>query len=170
MGLCGNSIPDVITSQPMVILDAPRMKVLVPLLNKWLGGFGEESGAAVTEKQEQLMDAEKKMQQNLADAKGNQEKDRPSMVSFDPSLIDGGLPSNDEQFGQVLQTPNGSVDLRYFDPKTCNFFVQEAPSNHLQTIDPKRPLGFDSIQSIATLAKEKKRWLSPLGRFRKGRR
>merc|ERR1719171_2515865 len=67
--LCGKSIPDVITSQPMVILDAPRMKVLVPLLNKWLGGFGEESDAAVREKKEQVVDAAQKMQWNVTDAK-----------------------------------------------------------------------------------------------------
>jgi hypothetical protein len=167
--LCGNRIPDVITSQPLVILDAPRMKVLVPLLNKWLGGFDDGSGATIAEKQE-LRETAQSTQRNVA----NTTEDAPSLVSFDPSVINGGLPSTEEQFGQVMRTPHGSVGLRYFDPKSCDFVQQEAPSLHLQTVDPKRPLGFDSIQSIAALAKEKKTWfsrsISPLARFKKGRR
>lgn len=166
--LCGNSIPDVITTQPMVILDAPRMKVLVPLLNKWLGGFGDDNHATVPDKQE-LMDAARKIQTDEVADKDlvAAAEDSRNIVSFDPAVINGGLPSTEEQFGQVVHTPHGSADLRYFDPKTCSFVVQKAPSAHLQVIDPKRPLGFDSIQSIAALAKEKKSWLSP---FRKGRR
>lgn len=167
--LCGNSIPDVITSQPMVIMDAPRMKVLVPLLNKWLGGFGDDSQARRPEKQ-QVMDVAKKIQLDSVSDKGGVAEDRPNIVSFDPSVMNGGLPSSEEQFGQVVRTPHGSVDLRYFDPKTCDFVVQKAPSAHLQVIDPKRPLGFDSIQSIAALAKEKKSWFSPLKKLRNGRR
>eukprot|EP00746_Dinoflagellata_sp_MGD_P125143 gnl/MRDRNA2_/MRDRNA2_59849_c0_seq2.p1 gnl/MRDRNA2_/MRDRNA2_59849_c0~~gnl/MRDRNA2_/MRDRNA2_59849_c0_seq2.p1 ORF type:complete len:542 (-),score=113.52 gnl/MRDRNA2_/MRDRNA2_59849_c0_seq2:249-1874(-) len=165
--LCGNRIPDVITSQPLVILDAPRMKVLVPLLNKWLGGFDDGTGATIAEKEE-IRETEHSTQCNVANAK----EEVHSLVCFDPALIHGGLPSTEEKFGQVLRTPHGSMGLRYFDPKTCNFVEQEAPSAHLQTIDPKRPLGFDSIQSISALAKEKKGWLptSPLARFRKGRR
>jgi len=164
--LCGKSIPDVITSQPMLIMDAPRMKVLVPLLNKWLGGFTNDSEVTVPKKQE-VVNAVKKMQSDVAHDTVHDLSNGPNVVSFDPAVVNGGLPSSQEQFGQIMQTPNGSVDLRYFHPQSCNFIVQPAPSAHLQAIDPKRPLGFDSIQSIASLAKEKESFLS---RLRKGRR
>jgi Ca2+-binding EF-hand superfamily protein len=164
--LCGNGIPEVITSQPLVIMDAPRMKVLVPLMNKWLGGFGEDSDASVTQTPEAIWPAARSALHDMPDTK----EDKPNLVSFHPSLINGSLPSTEEQFGHISRTPGGSVGLRYFDPKTCNFVEHEAASVHLHTIDPKRPLGFDSIQSIAALAKGKKRWMSPLGRFRKDRR
>merc|ERR1712137_288381 len=99
----------------MVIMDAPRMKVLVPLLNKWLGGFSDDAHPTGPEKPS-LVDAVKQIQCDTAAHKVDESKDDPSIVSFDPSVMNGGLPSSEEQFGQVLHTANSSVDLRYFDP------------------------------------------------------
>lgn len=185
--LCGNHIPDVITSQPLVIMNAPHMKQLRPLLNKWLGGFAEDCGVTAAGKQE-VRETAKSPQNCVADVKedaiakqmrislirGADVIERwTSLVSFDPSVINGGLPSSEERFGQVLLTPRSSQNLRYFDPKTCDFVQQEAPSSpHLQAIDPKRPLGFNSFRSVAAPAKETKeeRRLpsAPLARFLKG--
>jgi len=169
--LCGNGIPDAITSQPQLIMDAPRLRLLVPFLNKWLGGFGngDDSHAAGPQKQE-LVDAAEKLQHDaVADTVG-ESSDGPRIVSFDPAVMNGGLPSCEEQFGHVVHTPHGSMQLRYFDPKTCSFAVQHDPSAHLQAIDPKRPVGFDSIQSIAALAEEKKKgFLSRFTERKKGR-
>eukprot|EP00746_Dinoflagellata_sp_MGD_P125142 gnl/MRDRNA2_/MRDRNA2_59849_c0_seq1.p1 gnl/MRDRNA2_/MRDRNA2_59849_c0~~gnl/MRDRNA2_/MRDRNA2_59849_c0_seq1.p1 ORF type:complete len:563 (-),score=112.58 gnl/MRDRNA2_/MRDRNA2_59849_c0_seq1:225-1913(-) len=185
--LCGNHIPDVITSQPLVIMDAPHMKQFRPLLNKWLGGFAEDCGGTAVGKQE-VRETAKSPQNCVADVKedaiakqmrislirGADVIERwTSLVSFNPSVINGGLPSREERFGQVLLTPRSSQNLRYFDPKTCDFVQQEAPSSrHLQAIDPNRPLGFNSFRSVAAPAKETKeeRRLpsAPLARFLKG--
>lgn len=170
--LCGKTIPHAITQQPQLVLDAPTMKVLVPLLNKWLGGFHDDAHATVPEQQE-LTDAKNKITLQLGanDDKVDVSSDGPSIVSFDPSLVNGGLPSSEKQFAQVLRTEQDSVDIRYFDPKTCSFFQQQAPSNHLQAIDAKRPFGFSSIQSIASKAGEaKKGWLSRLSSPKRNRR
>jgi len=194
--LCGNPIPEVITSQPLVVLDAPLMKLLRPLLNKWLGGFGEDSGVTAEAKQA-IRETAKSPQNHVADFKedaivkemrinlvrgADDIEVRTSLVSFDPSVIDGGLPSSEKRFGQVLLTPRSSQNLRYFDPKTCDFVQQEAPSSpHLEAIDPKRPLGFKSFRSVAAPSEEltppaqgtkKERRLpsAPLAKFMKGRR
>lgn len=161
--LCGSSIPDVITQQPQLVMDAPRMRILVPLLNKWLGGFQDDAHATIPGEQE-LRDARNESLQLDADGdKVDVASDGPHLVSFDPSLVNGGLPSCETQFAQVLRGEQESVNFRYFDPKTCNFVEHQAPSAHLQAIDAKRPLGFDSIQSIASKVEEpRKGWLGKL--------
>jgi hypothetical protein len=91
--LCGKSIPDVITQQPKLVLDAPRARVLVPLLNKWLGGFQDDAHATVPDQQE-VVDAANKAQLEASHGKVDVASDRRSIVSFDPAVMNGGLPSN----------------------------------------------------------------------------
>lgn len=160
--LCGQCISEVITQQPQLVLDAPRMRFLIPLLNKWLGGFGNDAQPTVPE-QKELMDRASSKQLSGDGGMVDVESDCPSIVCFDPAVVNGSIPSSEKQFAQVLHSDKDSVDLRYFDPKTCGFFVQQAPSNHLTVIDPKRTVGFNSIQSIASKAEgAKKGWLSRL--------
>lgn len=183
--MCGNSIPEVITQQPKVVLDAPSVQALVSVLNKWLGGFQDDTHATVQPRWWLSSDScapERKESVNGAngiqlDVNDDQVdvasdgsatvsfdpallNDGPVMVSFDPALLNCSLPSSEKQFAQALRAEQDSVDLKCFDPKTCTFFLLQAPSTHLKAIDLKLPLGSDSIQSMASNEeKGKKGWL-----------
>jgi len=116
--LTGSMIPEEVLNLPELVMATTTAKFLRPLLNRWLGGFGnstndhdsiEDATTTETEEEEELM----RCQATAAHA--------------DADLADGGfvlaeglpgLTNGEQVVCRVVKESAYRVDLSYFDPKT----------------------------------------------------
>jgi len=112
--LTGASIPEQVINLPQLVMATTTAKLLRPLLNRWLGGFGGGGNGGVTAATGETEDAAD-VPEEAPESEINHALGEGSYI-----LAAGlsGFKANDHVVCAIVRESAGKIDVRYFDPET----------------------------------------------------